>query len=202
MTNRKRGKFTEQFEADAVLLITAGGKTIGKVTKQFDLTETTLREWVKRAQADAGKGPPSTLTSSERAELVGLSRAPQGRTGVSGVSGQLDVVRVRQEHLRLARPNCACHGGTVQSKLVGSNPIGAGVGAPSLSRLIPNSPTSSAFPSATRHQKLRENVQPAGQSPPRSSNKYSRPPGMSRRLALAPSETSLERISRGTPIPA
>lgn len=74
MTNRKRRKFTEQFKADAVLLVTAGGKTIGEVTKQFDLTETTLREWVKRAQADAGKGPPSTLTSSERTELVDLRK--------------------------------------------------------------------------------------------------------------------------------
>ena len=34
------------------------------------------------------------------ATMPDLSRAPQDRTGVSGVSGQLDVVRVRQEHLR------------------------------------------------------------------------------------------------------
>ena len=74
MTTRKRRKFTEQFKADAVQLVLVGGKTIAEVTKQFDLTETALREWVKRAQADAGKGPPTALTSSERAELVELRK--------------------------------------------------------------------------------------------------------------------------------
>jgi transposase-like protein len=29
-----------------------GGKTIAEVTKEFDLTETALREWVKRAEAE------------------------------------------------------------------------------------------------------------------------------------------------------
>jgi transposase len=74
MTTRKRRKFTEQFKADAVQLVLVGGKTIGEVVKQFDLTETALREWVRRAQADTGKGPPSALTSSERAELVELRK--------------------------------------------------------------------------------------------------------------------------------
>ena len=74
MTTRKRRKFTEQFKADAVQLVLVGGKTIAEVTKQFDLTETALREWVRRAQADTGKAPPSTLTTAERAELVELRK--------------------------------------------------------------------------------------------------------------------------------
>ena len=74
MTTRKRRKFTEQFKADAVQLVLVGGKTIAEVTKQFDLTETALREWVRRAQADPGKAPPSTLTTAERAELVELRK--------------------------------------------------------------------------------------------------------------------------------
>jgi transposase len=44
------------------------------VVKQFDLTETALREWVKRAEADAGNGPPGALTTAERAELIDLRR--------------------------------------------------------------------------------------------------------------------------------
>jgi hypothetical protein len=32
----------------------------------LDLTETTLREWVKRADIDSGKGPPEALTTAER----------------------------------------------------------------------------------------------------------------------------------------
>jgi transposase len=74
MSNRKRRKFTEQFKADAVRLVTEGGKKVGEVVKQFDLTETTLREWLRRAAADAGKGPPGALTTSERAELVDLRK--------------------------------------------------------------------------------------------------------------------------------
>ena len=56
MARRKRRKFTPQFKADAVRLVTTGAKTIGAVTEEFDLTETALRAWVKRAEADEGKG--------------------------------------------------------------------------------------------------------------------------------------------------
>jgi transposase len=74
MAKRKRRKFTEEFKADAVRLVTAGGKTIAEVTKQFDLTETALRGWVKRAEAAAGRGPPDALTTAERAELIELRK--------------------------------------------------------------------------------------------------------------------------------
>ena len=55
MARRKRRKFTPQFKADAVRLVTTGAKTIAAVTEEFDLTETALRAWVKRAEADEGK---------------------------------------------------------------------------------------------------------------------------------------------------
>ena len=74
MTRRKRRKFTVQFKADAVRLVTAGGKTIADVTKQFDLTETALRAWVRRAELDAGNGPPGALTTAERTELIELRK--------------------------------------------------------------------------------------------------------------------------------
>ena len=74
MTNRKRRAFSKGFKADAVRLVLEGGKTIAEVTPQFDLTESALREWVKRAEADAGQGPPEALTTAERAELVELRK--------------------------------------------------------------------------------------------------------------------------------
>jgi transposase-like protein len=40
----------------------------------LDLTETALREWVKRADIDAGKGPPDALTTAEREEMARLRR--------------------------------------------------------------------------------------------------------------------------------
>ena len=47
---RARRSFTQEFKAQAVELVRASGKTIGQVAKDLDLTETALREWVRRAQ--------------------------------------------------------------------------------------------------------------------------------------------------------
>jgi transposase len=44
------------------------------VAIDLDLTETALREWVRRAEVDAGKGPPGALTTTEREELSRLRR--------------------------------------------------------------------------------------------------------------------------------
>ena len=45
---RVRRAFTPEFKADAVKLV-QGGRTASQVAKELDLTETALREWVKRA---------------------------------------------------------------------------------------------------------------------------------------------------------
>jgi transposase-like protein len=74
MERRKRRKFTPEFKADAVRLVTAGGRTITEVCKQFDLNETSLRAWIKRAEIDAGRGSSDALTTSERVELVELRK--------------------------------------------------------------------------------------------------------------------------------
>src|ERR1700678_3509836 len=74
MTKRKRRAFNDDFKADAVRLVKAGDRTIGQVAKELDLTETALREWVKRDAVDAGKAPPEALTTVEREELVRLRR--------------------------------------------------------------------------------------------------------------------------------
>ena len=74
MTRRKRRKFSAEFKADAVRLCTTGGKSIAEVTRQFDLTETALRQWVRQAEADSGNGPPGALTTEERTELSELRK--------------------------------------------------------------------------------------------------------------------------------
>jgi transposase-like protein len=74
MTKRKRRAFTQEFKADAVRLVKASDRGVAQVAKDLDLTETALREWVKRAEVDAGKGPPDALTTAEREELVRLRR--------------------------------------------------------------------------------------------------------------------------------
>jgi transposase-like protein len=74
MARRKRREFTPEFKAEAVRLTQVGERSIARVAKDLDLTETALREWVRRAEADAGKGPPGALTTAEREELVRLRR--------------------------------------------------------------------------------------------------------------------------------
>ena len=74
MSRRKRRAFTPEFKAEAVRLTQVGERSIAQVAKDLDLTETALRECVKRAEVDAGKGPPGALATAEREELLRLRR--------------------------------------------------------------------------------------------------------------------------------
>ena len=71
---RKRRVFTPEFRAEAVRLCRVGDRNISQVAKDLDLTENSLREWVKRAEVDAGEGPSGALTTAEREELARLRR--------------------------------------------------------------------------------------------------------------------------------
>jgi transposase len=70
---RPRRQFTDEFKAGAVRLVLEEGKTVGAAARDLDLTETALREWVKRAQADRTKGRTG-LTTAEREELARLRK--------------------------------------------------------------------------------------------------------------------------------
>ena len=70
---RSRRRFDDDFKAQAVRLVLDEGKSVGSVARDLDLTETALREWVKRAQADRTKGRTG-LTSVEREELARLRK--------------------------------------------------------------------------------------------------------------------------------
>ena len=70
---RVRRVFTEEFKAGAVRLVLDEGKTVGQVSRDLDLTETALREWVHRARADRTRGRTG-LTTVEREELARLRK--------------------------------------------------------------------------------------------------------------------------------
>jgi transposase-like protein len=74
MAKRRRRSFTPEFKAEAVRLCRVGDRTIAQVAKDLDLTISALREWVQRAEIDAGEGPPGELTTTEREELTRLRR--------------------------------------------------------------------------------------------------------------------------------
>jgi transposase-like protein len=73
-TKKKRRHFTEEYKAEVVRLVRTGGKTMGQVARDLDLTETSVRAWVRQADIDAGKGPAGGLTTAEREELAALKR--------------------------------------------------------------------------------------------------------------------------------
>jgi transposase len=79
---RPRRAFTAEFKAEIVELCRRGDRAVGQVSRDFDVTETAVRDWVRQAAIDAGAGAaggPVTpasggLTSDERAELARLRR--------------------------------------------------------------------------------------------------------------------------------
>jgi transposase len=70
---RPRRSFTAEFKAEIVELCLRGDRSVGQVAKDFDLTETAVREWLKQAERDAGTRTDG-LTTSEKDELAQLRR--------------------------------------------------------------------------------------------------------------------------------
>ena len=69
---RPRRSFTKEFKAEIVDACRRGDRSVGQVARDFDLTETAVREWVKQADVDDGRR--DGLTSDEREELAQLRR--------------------------------------------------------------------------------------------------------------------------------
>jgi transposase len=70
--SRPRRSFTPEFKADIIERCRAGDRTIGQVARDFDLTETAVRAWVRQAEIDAGER--DGLSTEERQELTQLRR--------------------------------------------------------------------------------------------------------------------------------
>jgi transposase len=61
---RKRRNFTPEYKAEVVELIRTSDKSIGEVARDLDLTETAVREWVKKAEV------AETAASADKIEDV------------------------------------------------------------------------------------------------------------------------------------
>jgi len=73
MPRRKRREYTAEQKADAVRMVREIGN-MAQVARDLELTESSLRNWVKQAGIDEGRGPHEALTSDEREELRRLRR--------------------------------------------------------------------------------------------------------------------------------
>ena len=72
---RPRRSFTDDFRRDVVRLCQAGDESISEVASRLDLTESAVRNWVKKAAQEAQVGGAKAgVTTSEREELQRLRR--------------------------------------------------------------------------------------------------------------------------------
>ena len=71
---KPRQKFTKEFKADAVELARNSDKSVAQIARDLGLAANSLRNWLKQAEIDAGRGPEGALTTDERAELAVLRR--------------------------------------------------------------------------------------------------------------------------------
>lgn len=90
MPKRARRQFTDEYKAEAVSMVRTGGKTLAQVARDLDLTESSLRIWVERAQSRRESG--SELSGTERQELVQLRKENR-------------VLRMERELLKKRRPS-------------------------------------------------------------------------------------------------
>jgi transposase len=89
---RSRRKFTAEFKAEAVRLVETSGRSVVEVARDLGIDRTGLRAWIKQARIDAGKGPPSALTTEEKAELTALRK-------------EVRVLKEEREILKKRRPS-------------------------------------------------------------------------------------------------
>jgi transposase len=71
---RPRRSFTPEFKAEIVELCQRGDRSVRQVARDFDLTETAVRAWVRQAERDSGERVDGGLTTAEREELSRLRR--------------------------------------------------------------------------------------------------------------------------------
>ena len=71
---RTMPRYPNEFRTRAVGLARSSGKTIEAVARELGVAHQTLRNWVRQADADAGRGRPGEATSQEKAELGQLKR--------------------------------------------------------------------------------------------------------------------------------
>ena len=65
-------KFPPEFKRDVVTVARRGDLTVAEVAADFDISEESVRRWVR--QADVDDGIKDGLTSAEQSEIVQLRR--------------------------------------------------------------------------------------------------------------------------------
>jgi transposase-like protein len=72
--SRHHDPYPPEFRARAVELLRTSGKGVPEMAKELGISDQALRNWVRQADIDAGRGKPGELTTAEREELSRLRR--------------------------------------------------------------------------------------------------------------------------------
>ena len=91
---RTHRPYPPEFRAEAVRLARSSEKTIPALAADLGISSEALRHWLRRADADEGRGQPGELTTDEREELRRLRR-------------ENHVLQQEREILRKAAASCA-----------------------------------------------------------------------------------------------
>jgi len=71
---RTHSPYPSEFKAEAVRLAKGSDKSIPALAADLGVSSEALRHWLRQADADAGRGQASDLTTDEREELRRLRR--------------------------------------------------------------------------------------------------------------------------------
>ena len=71
---RARRHFSDEYKAEIVHLIVVEKRSIGKVCKEMDLTESSVRRWVSEAEVVRSSDGVGALKKEQRDELKRLRR--------------------------------------------------------------------------------------------------------------------------------
>ena len=71
-TRRERRSFNDEYKQQVLELIRAGDKSLSAICKDLDLTESTVRRWVKLDQETNGIMTQNSLSETDQQELQRL----------------------------------------------------------------------------------------------------------------------------------
>jgi transposase len=72
MGSKSKRRFSAEFKAETVRLVEQSDQSIAELSRDLDVSETSIRKWVEQARVDAGE--QTGLSTDERAELSRLRR--------------------------------------------------------------------------------------------------------------------------------
>ena len=71
-TSRERRSFTEEYKQQVLELVRAGDKTFSQICGELDLTESSVRHWIKKDQEANGPMSQNSLSETDQQELARL----------------------------------------------------------------------------------------------------------------------------------